>query len=240
MRALAALAPARLAARLPVRPHPLSGNFGGARAAAGAASSLHSSTTAAAVGGAGRKLVGFYAGGGFGGGGIGGSSSTGAAGRRASSSSSRAAATTPSAPSPPTGVDGTSWDIKVLHDGECPLCEREINMLKARNPAHGNKIAFVDIASPSYNPADHGGLSYEAAMRTIHAIKRDGTVIQGVTVFKELYERVGLGFVYAFLSVPPLRAAAEALYNAWAAARLPITGRPGLEVVLKEKATCRE
>ena len=113
-------------------------------------------------------------------------------------------------------------------------------MLKKRNPDYGDKIAFVDIASPSYNPADNGNLSYEAAMRTIHAIKPDGTVIQGVTVFKELYERVGLGWVYAFLSIPPLRAAAEALYSAWAAARLPITGRPGLEVVLKEKATCRE
>ena len=127
----------------------------------------------------------------------------------------------------------------MLHDGDCPLCEREINMLKKRNPDHGNRIAFVDIASPSYDPSQHGGLSYADAMRTIHAVKADGAVIQGVTVFKELYDRVGLGWVYAFLSVPPLRAAASALYDVWAAARLPLTGRPELEVVLKEKATCR-
>ncbi len=44
--------------------------------------------------------------------------------------------------------------------GDCPLCMREVNMLKRRDEGQG-KIAFVDIASPAYDPKDHENISFE-------------------------------------------------------------------------------
>lgn len=130
------------------------------------------------------------------------------------------------------------WEIRVFYDGACPLCMREVNMLRDRDAGVG-KIDFVDIDGPGF-AASNPPISYEDAMKTIHAVKPDGTLLAGVPVFKELYDRVGLGWVYGFYKFPLLAKAADAVYAVWAALRLPITGRPPLDVVLREKETCRK
>jgi predicted DCC family thiol-disulfide oxidoreductase YuxK len=38
-----------------------------------------------------------------------------------------------------------SWKIKLLYDGECPLCVREVNFLTKRDAGRG-LVSFVDIA----------------------------------------------------------------------------------------------
>ena len=48
----------------------------------------------------------------------------------------------------------------MLYDGDCPLCMREVNMLRKRDKDQ-NKIGFVDISSPDYTPKDNAGISYE-------------------------------------------------------------------------------
>lgn len=119
-------------------------------------------------------------------------------------------------------------------------------MLKRRDAERHNVICFVDVADPNYDPRENCGVDYEAAMRTIHGIvPSDGdenklVVMTGVDVFKRAYELVGLGWVYAFLDVPVLKKLASTAYDAWARIRLPLTGRPALEVVLAEKKTCRD
>ena len=57
-----------------------------------------------------------------------------------------------------TSATTVPWEIKMLYDGDCPLCMREVDMLKARNPNFGNKIKFVDIADPAYDPAENEGV----------------------------------------------------------------------------------
>lgn len=52
------------------------------------------------------------------------------------------------------------WDIRMLYDGDCPLCMREVNMLRRRDKEAG-KIDFVDISSPQYDPAANANISYE-------------------------------------------------------------------------------
>ena len=47
------------------------------------------------------------------------------------------------------------------------------------------------------------------AMGNIHAILPDGKVVTNVEVFQRLYEQVGLGWIYAFARIGPLKAAAE-------------------------------
>lgn len=119
-------------------------------------------------------------------------------------------------------------------------------MLKRRDAERQNAICFVDVADPNYDPGENCGVDYETAMRTIHGIvpsedkEGDLIVMTGVDVFRRAYELVGLGWVYAFLDVPVLKALASSAYDAWARIRLPLTGRPALEVLLAEKKTCRD
>ena len=53
-----------------------------------------------------------------------------------------------------------AWQVRMLYDGDCPLCMREVNMLRRRDKSTGN-IDFVDISSPEYVPAENAGISYE-------------------------------------------------------------------------------
>ncbi|GBF89925.1 hypothetical protein Rsub_02629 [Raphidocelis subcapitata] len=128
-----------------------------------------------------------------------------------------------------------SWEIRMLYDGECSLCMKEVNFLRARD-AGRNKIDFVDIASPGYDPAANAGIGYATAMEKIHAIGADGRVITGVEVFRRLYEAVGLGWVYAVTKNDAVGRAADKLYDFWARYRTQITGREALGVILQRRA----
>jgi len=132
-----------------------------------------------------------------------------------------------------------SWEVRMLFDGDCPLCMREVDMLRGMDEGKG-KIDFVDIAAPDYDPSKNMGLEFETVMATIHAILPDGTVVTGVEVFRRLYEAVGLGWVYAVTKNPTVGALAERVYNFWARYRMQVTGRPALEVILSKRKTCRD
>jgi predicted DCC family thiol-disulfide oxidoreductase YuxK len=41
--------------------------------------------------------------------------------------------------------------VEVFYDGDCPLCVREIRMLRRKDRAA--KIVFTDIAAPTFDPA---------------------------------------------------------------------------------------
>ncbi|EFJ26523.1 hypothetical protein SELMODRAFT_97421 [Selaginella moellendorffii] len=111
----------------------------------------------------------------------------------------------------------------MLYDGECPLCLREVDMLRKRNTQY-QSIKFVDISADEYSPHQNAGIDYEAAMGRVHVISNDGKVFTNVEAFKKLYEAVGLGWVYAITNYEPFSTIANALYNVWAKYRLPITG----------------
>lgn len=114
------------------------------------------------------------------------------------------------------------WQIKVLYDGDCPLCLREIRFLRARDRA--GRIAFEDIAAPDFDPARYG-LDRRAVMARIHGVLPDGRLVEGVEVFRRLYEQVGLGWLLAPTRWPVLRPLFDAAYRTFARNRLRITGR---------------
>ncbi|XP_008813495.1 uncharacterized protein At5g50100, chloroplastic isoform X3 [Phoenix dactylifera] len=122
----------------------------------------------------------------------------------------------------------------MLYDGDCPLCMREVNMLKERNKLYG-AIKFVDISSEDYSPEENQGLDYKTAMGRIHAILSDGAVVRDVEAFRRLYEEVDLGWVYAITQYEPVARIANAIYSVWAKYRLQITGRPPLEDILESR-----
>ena len=127
-----------------------------------------------------------------------------------------------------------AWEIKLLYDGECPLCLREVNFLQKRDAGRG-KVAFVDIAADDYNPEENAGIDFETAMGRIHGILPDGTVIKNVEVFRRVYEALGMGWVYAITKLPVLGGLANFIYGIWADLRLRLTGRPDLDTVIKER-----
>jgi predicted DCC family thiol-disulfide oxidoreductase YuxK len=111
------------------------------------------------------------------------------------------------------------WKIKLLYDGLCPLCLREVNFLTRKDAGRGI-VAFVDIAELTYNPADHGNIEFAEAMGRIHALLPDGTVIRDVEVFRRVYEYLGMGWIYAATQWPVVRPMVDALYRQWANWRL--------------------
>ncbi|CAA7021810.1 unnamed protein product [Microthlaspi erraticum] len=127
-----------------------------------------------------------------------------------------------------------NWKIKMLYDGDCPLCMREVNMLRERNEKHGS-IKFVDISSQDYSPEENQGLDYKTVMGQIHAIQSDGNVVKGVEAFRRLYEEVGLGWVYTITKFEPIGKVADAVYDFWAKYRLQVTGRPSIEAILEAR-----
>ncbi|NDJ18831.1 thiol-disulfide oxidoreductase DCC family protein [Myxacorys almedinensis] len=140
-----------------------------------------------------------------------------------------------------------SWQIKLLYDGECPLCVREINFLRKRDAGRG-LVAFVNIADDDYTAEANGGIDFETAMGRIHAILANGTVITNVEVFRRVYETLGMGWIYAATRLPVIGLIVDKLYVIWADWRLPMTRRPNLAIVVaqrqqrlecKQKERCR-
>ena len=127
-----------------------------------------------------------------------------------------------------------SWDVRVLFDGDCPLCVREVDFLRARDDGRG-KLDLVDIASDDYDPRANRGVDFETAMATIHGITPEGDIITGIEVFERAYAAVGLGWVYAFAKYPALLRVANRVYDFWAERRLAVTGRPGMEEVMEAR-----
>ena len=127
-----------------------------------------------------------------------------------------------------------TWKIKLLYDGECPLCVREVNFL-TRKDAERGIIKFVDIASLDYDPQDNGGIDFATAMGVIHGVLPDGTIIKNVEVFRQVYEQLGLGWVYAITKIRVIGAIADRLYGIWADWRLQLTGRPAIDQIIAER-----
>lgn len=127
-----------------------------------------------------------------------------------------------------------SWQIKLLYDGECPLCMREVNFLRKRDAGRGI-VAFVDIANERYTPETHGGIDYKTAMGRIHAVLPDGTVVKNVEVFRRVYEILGMGWIYAATKLPVIGAIVDTLYGIWANWRLTLTGRPDLAMIVAQR-----
>ena len=131
-------------------------------------------------------------------------------------------------------VDESTWKIKLLYDGECPLCLREVNFLQKQDAGRG-LIAFVDIADDHYSPEENGNISFETAMGRIHAILPDGSSIKNLEVFRQVYDILGLGWVYAITRLPIIGSLADKLYGFWADWRLKLTGRPDLAAIVSKR-----
>ncbi|WP_228060848.1 MULTISPECIES: thiol-disulfide oxidoreductase DCC family protein [unclassified Coleofasciculus] len=106
--------------------------------------------------------------------------------------------------------------------------------MRKRDAGRG-KVMFVDIADDDYTPSLHGGVDFETAMRRIHAVLPDGTIIKNVEVFRRVYEILGMGWIYAATKLPVIGWIVDILYEIWADWRLALTGRPNLATIMSDR-----
>lgn len=142
--------------------------------------------------------------------------------------------TTTAAAKIPETENATPWQINLLYDGDCPLCLREVNFLRQKDNGRG-LVAFTDIAADDYSPEENGGVDFATAMGRIHAVRADGTVIKNVEVFRQVYDVLGMGWIYAPTRWPIVGALVDWAYGVWAGWRLAVTGRPSLKTILAER-----
>lgn len=115
-----------------------------------------------------------------------------------------------------------AFAVEVFFDGGCPLCVREINMLR-RWDRH-QRIRFTDIDAAEFS-AETLGKTYEDLMARIQGRLPDGTWIEGVEVFRRLYSAVGFGPLVWVTRLPGISQMMNLGYRIFARNRLRLTGR---------------
>jgi predicted DCC family thiol-disulfide oxidoreductase YuxK len=78
--------------------------------------------------------------------------------------------------------------IEVFFDGACPICSREMAMVRKLDRDH--KIECTDIAARGFD-ANAQGLDADAVNGQIHGRLSDGRVVTGVEVFRQMYGLLG-------------------------------------------------
>ena len=114
------------------------------------------------------------------------------------------------------------WEVQVFYDGDCPLCSREIALLRWLDRREA--VWFTDIAEAGFS-AEEWGTTQAELMAAIRGRTADGAWVDGMAVFHLLYAAVGLGWLAAVLKLPGLRQAMDAFYVVFARNRLRWTGR---------------
>lgn len=106
--------------------------------------------------------------------------------------------------------------FEVFYDSHCPLCRREIDMI--RNKDKRALMKLTDIADPNFDPSSTGK-SLDELMREIHGRYADGELVVGVDVFRAIYRRLGLGWLVKPTTLPVVRWGMDRCYDFFARLR---------------------
>ncbi|MBI3863259.1 MAG: DUF393 domain-containing protein [Planctomycetia bacterium] len=112
--------------------------------------------------------------------------------------------------------------VEVFFDGACPLCRREMGLLKWCD--RGGRIRFTDISDPAFD-SQALGKTHDELMARIYGRLADGTWIDGVEVFRRLYAAVGFGPIVWLTRLPGVSQLFDFGYAVFARHRLRLTGR---------------
>lgn len=121
-----------------------------------------------------------------------------------------------------TGRPPRDFDIEAYYDGACPVCSREVDLLRRLD--RRGRLRFTDIAAEGFDAAAVG-VPLADLMDRIHARLPDGTLVQGVEVFRHLYQAVGYRWLVALTRLPGVSQLLDLAYRAFARNRLRLTGR---------------
>ena len=110
-----------------------------------------------------------------------------------------------------------SYKLKLLYDGHCPFCSREMKFLARLDRAQ--QLVFEDITAPGFDPASYGLTAAEVSA-FIHGVQPDGRIVKGMEVFRQAYREAGYGWLLAPTGWPLLRPLFDFGYRMFARYRL--------------------
>jgi len=87
-----------------------------------------------------------------------------------------------------------------------------------RNKDKRGLMKLTDIADPDFDPSDTGK-SLDELMREIHGRYAGGELVFGVDVFREIYRRLGFGWLVNLTKLPIVGWGAERGYDFFARLR---------------------
>lgn len=117
--------------------------------------------------------------------------------------------------------------VTVFFDGACPLCVKEISLLKRLDKRE--HIAFVDVSPP--DAAEFCPIDQRKLLARFHVEGSDGRLIDGAEAFTEAYAQLpGLSWVRAIGRFAPTRAALNELYAVF------LKIRPSLQRFFRKRA----
>ena len=107
--------------------------------------------------------------------------------------------------------------LRLLYDGQCSLCRREMEELKRRDAKE--LIVPEDISDPAFDPARYG-LTAEQVQAVLHVVLPDGRVLRAMDAVRAIYRAAGLGWLVAPTGWPGVRWLADGSYRFFARHRL--------------------
>ncbi len=82
------------------------------------------------------------------------------------------------------------WPLTLYFDGDCPLCAREIKLLRRR--ASEERLQLVDMSEAGFE-AQALGFSHEQMQASLHARFADGRWVKGLDATLWAWRAAGLG-----------------------------------------------
>ena len=102
--------------------------------------------------------------------------------------------------------------FEVFFDGQCPLCKREIDMVRRKDKL--GRLRLTDISTAEYQALAEKDVV--EMMKEIHGRYADGTFVAGVEVFREIYSRIGFGWLVSVSRLPILKQSLDIAYRMFA------------------------
>ncbi len=123
-------------------------------------------------------------------------------------------------PSNPANPDpNNAQPYRLLYDGACPICRREILALHRRRPRN---IDAIDTSADNFDPAAFG-LKPEQIDAALYGIQPDGGITVGMESLREAYRQAGIGWLISWTALWPARPAFNALYRHFARNRIRLS-----------------
>lgn len=103
---------------------------------------------------------------------------------------------------------------KVFYDGNCKICNREINFYKKLD--NKKKIEWINIHGPFLKSSSEN-IDKKDLMRVLHLKTEDGKILKGVDAFIKIWSSIKyFGVFVPFLKIYPLKKFVNFIYMVWA------------------------
>ena len=105
---------------------------------------------------------------------------------------------------------------RILYDGQCPLCQRTMQSLAARDTHH--RLHWLDLHQVDLQTL-HPALEREACRREMHLLAPDGRLLRGFDAFRHIATQLpSMAWWAPLLYAPPIPQIGRLLYR-WIARR---------------------